>query len=372
MSQEDQADNQWRVVRACARCHRLKSKCVYKNALFCLRCLKRNLVCSRDEDPTAGVAKKRNVGILASRVTSKMEKSLSSLESDTELLQKADVDRPILDRIMSQVDRLRSVAAKLTVISKKKEPPNTAKAVENFHQSAPEPPSEPPEPSLPPYTSSDNSPSSGNLPQNTEVPIDFTKNIIHQVVHELLILSESQARNRFNYFLREMLPYYPVITFSVNMQNYDYIANHSPMILLACVYVTTFEGHGLCTEQERNTINSSLTTIVDGLSIQKVFRETKKYSYLLIYYCFILSLWSNPAQGANDFKSHMQMLCSANIALCIDAGNARFFPKSLFSLTILLKEMTLDVFWVFTYASATWVFHYLDSTLFHGQKGKSL
>lgn len=60
MSQTDFADK-FRRLRACARCHRLKMRCVFEDPSFesCTRCFKAGLQCSATDDPTQSQAKRK-------------------------------------------------------------------------------------------------------------------------------------------------------------------------------------------------------------------------------------------------------------------------------------------------------------------------
>lgn len=73
----------WRVKKACARCHRLKIKCVYEDPSYkaCRRCFNQNLACSVEEDPTAPTAKKRHLlpTERVARQVSRLDKAVAEL-----------------------------------------------------------------------------------------------------------------------------------------------------------------------------------------------------------------------------------------------------------------------------------------------------
>lgn len=57
----DDFAERWRLVKSCARCHRLKVKCKFEDPSheLCVRCFRASVPCSVDHDPTAETARKR-------------------------------------------------------------------------------------------------------------------------------------------------------------------------------------------------------------------------------------------------------------------------------------------------------------------------
>lgn len=276
------------------------------------------MLCSQDEDPTAKVAKKRSIEISASRVAQKIEKYINALDSELRLLETVSMDTAVANKLHEQSKRLNDMSSKLAnfqglgspaVIPEKdswqQEPLPLLHAVNEL----------PGSPAIAPY---------GN---GVTFAIDSATNIIHQVVHVLRLIPEAQARIRFTYFLHHMLPYFPLISLPESFQNYDYISNNCPQLLLVCIYVTTFDHHGFCSEEENVKLNKSLQEIVDTLLTRNVFLNTTDFSYRHIFTCIVVSLWSVPPPESGEYKTHMEILAAANVALCIDAGNAQLFPQ---------------------------------------------
>lgn len=319
MSSSHLSARRWRVVRACARCHRLKSKCIYETPDSCERCLKQKVLCSLYEDPTAKIAKKRPIEISATRVSQKIEKYIQALESEVQLLGTVSIDTSVAKLLNEQAKRVLDMSNKLAAFHglvslnipsvrdtwQRDILPIMAQGVNDFSKS----------------------PVSTFLGNKIPNATDLNKNIMHQVVHKYQLLPESQARIRFTHFLYEMLPYFPIISLPETFKNYDSIYNEFPQLLLVCIYVTTFDYHGFCSEDENVKLNRSLAEIVDTLLTQNVFQNTSEFSYRSILTCIIISVWSVPSLESGQFRTHMEILSAANIALCIDAGNAQLFSQ---------------------------------------------
>ncbi|SGZ49524.1 CIC11C00000000452 [Sungouiella intermedia] len=59
---ESQFATKWKVAKACARCRRLKTKCIFEDPTYdsCHRCYGLGIKCSVEEDPTAETYKRRS------------------------------------------------------------------------------------------------------------------------------------------------------------------------------------------------------------------------------------------------------------------------------------------------------------------------
>ncbi|GME94642.1 unnamed protein product, partial [Ambrosiozyma monospora] len=105
--------NKFRRLRACARCHRLKMRCVFEDPKFesCTRCFKAGISCSMTEDPTINTAKTRprkktklkGVGPLVSLQTSineatKMFNKLQKQVSETKKMNENEDNNEVLTK----------------------------------------------------------------------------------------------------------------------------------------------------------------------------------------------------------------------------------------------------------------------------------
>lgn len=313
---DDRSSSKWRTFRACARCHRLKSKCVYESSKGCKRCLKRRLVCSPDEDPTAKEAKKRPVEVSADRIAAKFEKWLLAAEMEATMLTPT-VDSIAAEQLHKHAERLQSLAQTLASVAKM--PLQAPRA---------------PEPSLltPASVLSVSelamSPITTPIADRVELGVDLKTNIIYQVVRRLGLLTDAEARARFAYFIDHMLGFFPLISLSKTFHDYDHLANECPMLLLVFIYVTTFDYHGFGPESENTKLSHSLRKIVDSLLAHDLYLTTTNFSYRLIYVCMVTSLWNVPSIEVGDFKTHIELLSARNIALCIDSGNSDSYDSN--------------------------------------------
>lgn len=310
---EDRDESRWRTFRACARCHRLKSKCVYDSSRGCNRCLKQNLVCSPDEDPTAKEAKKRPVEISAERVATKLDKWLLTAELET-LILSGGVDPNVAELLQKHAERLHALAQKLHTLAKT---PLCMLRPQGLNPLTPASVLSVPELAMSPITTP--------IGDRIELGVDLKSNIIYQVIERLGLLTDAEARARFKFFIQNMLGFFPVVSLSKNFRNYDHLSNECPMVLLVCIYVTTFDYHGFCPPSENTKLNNSLRKIVDGLVAHDVYLTTTNFSYRLIIVCLIQAIWSVPSIEVGDFRTHMEILIALNIALCIDSGNSHTY-----------------------------------------------
>lgn len=318
--------NKWRQNRACARCRRLKMKCAYENpnSTSCKRCLKTDVECSPDNDPTAKFARKHrkpgsniiesiSPGITSEAIVgsnngdqiSQLQKlmklvstSLNSLEHDFAVT--PSVSSSDKARLKSLGLEMKQVSNKLTNMMKVSKS-NNLKQFQNFHKS----------------------PSLQDWPY-----IPFDSNIVEEITkkHKLVSLQEYKIRHQF--FLDEMLPYYPIIAFSKQLEDFDYLYENDPLLLTGCVYVTTINDNGLSSQiQEKYyklsnaALNQMLNYYLESFISYHVYIKSNDFSFRLVELCLMLSLWCLPTTTSGHFKNQFHLLIGFNISLCIDLGD---------------------------------------------------
>lgn len=317
----------WRQTRACARCRRLKMKCAFEDPSFesCKRCFSVGVQCSFDNDPTAKFAKKKNrkatkqfiesvspgitsEAIVGSRNGDQISQlqnlvklvttAVSSLEHDISVT--STVSDNDTDRLEELNKNLLSATLKLANLVDNSES-GTLKQFQDFHKS----------------------PSLQDCPY-----IPFNSNIAREIVekHELVSLEEIKIRHQF--FLTEMLPYYPIISFSEKLQDFDYLYDSDPLLLLGCVYVTTINDNGLYSRIKESyykltneALNQMLNYYLESFISYHVYIKSDDFSYRLVELCLILSLWCLPTTTSGHFKNQFHLLIGFNISLCIDLGD---------------------------------------------------
>lgn len=324
--QNNEFATKWRQNRACARCRRLKMKCAFEDPSYkaCRRCFAINVECSFDTDPTAKYARKKQrkattrfvesvaPGITSEAVTgsrtgdqiSQLQNliklvltSLSSLEHDLAVTSIESEDGKRLSLLNTSV---RTVSEKLNKIMNSSNATNL-KQFQDFHKS----------------------PSMENYPY-----IPFNSNIAKEIIekHQLISLEEFKIRHQF--FLNEMLPYYPIISLSKNHENFDYLYENDPLLLLACVYVTSINDNGLYSTIKENfyritneSLNQMLNYYLESFISYHVYIKSDNFTYQLVNLCLILSLWCLPTTTSGHFKNQLNLLIGFNISLCIDLGD---------------------------------------------------
>lgn len=298
-----QFESRWRQLKSCKRCHRLKIKCTFKDPSFksCSRCFAIGVECSPDVDPTAKFAKKK---------TRKTKSEVDPVQKFKELLASAqstlssmaglgENERNNLAPLVDDFSRLSESITK-TVL-----PENTAMDTDSFQK-----------------LHKLEFPGSDIYPN-----IEFNCNLAQELVFKHNLISLQEAKLRFQFFHEEMLPYYPMLSFSYELSDFDYLMQNSPMILLACIYVTTVNDNGLsagATNYEKRTNNRAMNRLlmyyIESFLSYHVYIRSQDFTYHLIYASLILSLWCLPPHNVGHFKSQINLLTAYNISLCINSG----------------------------------------------------
>ncbi|EGV66627.1 hypothetical protein CANTEDRAFT_117729 [Yamadazyma tenuis ATCC 10573] len=281
--------NKWRQTRACARCRRLKMKCAFDNPNFgsCKRCFRSGFDCSFDNDPTAKFARKNR------RASPMMVESHdfaivpSILEGDKSRLQKLELS-------------LGDVSSKLSNIMKATNS-NSLRQFQDFHKTS-------------------------ALQECPYIP--FGSNIVEEITQKHKLVSIEEFRIRHQFFLDEMLSYYPIISFSKTMTDFDYLYETDPLLLTGCVYVTTINDNGLFSrikekhyKLSNEALNQMLNYYLESFISYHVYIKANDFNYRLVDLCLILSLWCLPTTNSGHFKNQFHLLIGFNISLCIDLGD---------------------------------------------------
>lgn len=286
---EDQFSSKWRVAKACARCHRLKSKCVYEDPTFktCKRCFNLGLKCSIDEDPTAVNARKRKHTRTHQQVTSRISKLIDGIEKELEFFEEK---KPQENSEYSSL--LSLLSSKLNLAG--------ARLSDSF--------------------SLVKKPKEGKIP---EIPPDT--NVAHELIYTHKVLSEQEARKRFTYFLDEMIQFFPIVALLQELKDFDSLIKIDPTLLLTCIYVSTVNDNALSDKLPTNETNRELHEILYHIvttEISKhIFERSTGFTYHLAISCLILSLWGIPSDRKCQFRTHVDLVNAHGVSLCADVGN---------------------------------------------------
>lgn len=283
-----QFSQRWRVARACARCHRLKSKCIYEDPAYssCRRCFDLGVRCSVDEDPTAYEARKRSSSVSALLTVSKIEKLLQRAEKELEGMDTTDaVDLVAAEKFQAQSVRLHQIGSKLALLGLG----NVLAGALQY-------------PELPPGA-----------------------NLASHIIYTHRFLDENEARQRFDFFQQQMITYYPIISLPQKLQNFDHLLTASPLLLLTCVYVTTINDYGFSSRTANRKLNATLDHYVNTYIAHRVYVKASEFTYHAVLACMILSLWCVPPDREGQFKSQVDLITSFALSLCIDVGNVTMY-----------------------------------------------
>lgn len=301
---EGQFESRWRQLKSCKRCHRLKIKCSFKDPSFqsCSRCHAIGVECSPDFDPTAKFAKKKTRKVRPEVDSAQKFKDLlnSALITLNSLAALGESEKKNLSPLIEEFSKISEL------ITKSVEPRNTSVVDTDTFQKL----------------------HKLEFPGSDIYPhIEFSANLAQALILKHKLLSLQEAKLRFDFFHQEILPYYPMLSFSLELADFDYLMENSPMILLSCIYVTTVNDNGLSTgtstfEKRSNnrSMNRLLMYYIESFLSYHVYIRSQDFSYHLIYASLILSLWCLPPHNVGHFKSQINLLTAYNITLCINSG----------------------------------------------------
>ncbi|KAG7863059.1 hypothetical protein KL939_000378 [Ogataea angusta] len=309
--------NKFRRVRACARCHRLKMRCVYEDPNFesCTRCFKASLKCSITEDPTETTARSRprkkiklkGTGPLSALQTSMGEATRlfqtlqrqmsettnnSTVTLDGQKLDFSSLDENLnpesLSQLQAQLTDLQRLLAHAVTFSKdvylSSKDQNVASSINSMKEG--------PVKSVP------------NLPF-----VAYGPNLVKELI-KLKILSEEDARSRFDYFLSDVLCFWPCVSIPSHY-TYDWLLENEPLVLLAFITVTCLNDADL---------HDTLLYYLDNNLAQRV-GVLGDISPTIVQVYLVLSLWCSPPRKWGSYKHQMSLLTALNLTLCLDLGN---------------------------------------------------
>lgn len=302
-NQDTQNDfaKKFRRLRACARCHRLKMRCVFEDPSFesCTRCFKAGLRCSATDDPTLAQAKSRprkkkklkgnDPLAQLQNAVNEVGKLLNSIQRgdsyDTDVVNSESLSTLQLQLTETQRLILRTVSAE------------KCKQVENFDTSKVE-------------ASSINSMKEGPVKSVPSLPwISYDQNIMKQLI-KLNILTSEEAKRRMEQFFTELYPYWPCVSFP-KYYKYEWLLENEPLLLLSFVTVTCLNNPDL-----HDTL---LYYLEDNLAMRTSISGDISFSFIQIY--LVLSLWCSPPRKWGSYKHQMSLLMALNLTLCLDLGN---------------------------------------------------
>lgn len=294
----------WRLVRACARCHRLKMRCTFEDPQdgSCQRCSAINVPCSSTEDPTAKTARRRPRKLAHSRTDAfeKIQEALVMAESavsDQKGLSEADAEK--WRALSNQINAINTKIGSL--VNQKVEQPVRA-------------------------------------PLNTEseYPVILPlQNLAKELLYTQGAISIQEARRRLNFFINEMLPYYPVISITPDMNDFDVFMEKEPLLLTAIMYVTTVNDNGLSEGASEDTtfevnwaLNRKLNHYLEAALAYHVLKKADALSCELIQVGLVLSLWCLAQKNVDDFRHRLHLLMALNISFCIEPSDALLYDHS--------------------------------------------
>ncbi len=338
-SQDLPFSRKFRRLRACARCHRLKMRCVFANPEYqsCTRCFKSGLRCSMTEDPTEKEARSRPrkrakihepplVSLQSSvagarKYLLKIQKDLvpvrmKEVEGIADSAQQTDssssgagfdsssTNSPSFEKLSQ--DSIASIQQQLTSLQKllshvymlkKKDLGLEADGKQSQAFSAA-------------------SMKDGPVKTVPALPYIAPELNIMKELFKLDIISEGTAKEKLNYFNDSLLSYWPCVSLP-KTATYEYLLEEEPLSLLAFVAVTCLNEPDL---------HDTLLYYLEG-SLARKTSITGDITVGLIEIYLVLSLWCSPPKKWGSYKHQMSLMMALNISLCLDLGNDQYLNK---------------------------------------------
>lgn len=289
---KNEFSKQWRQLRACTRCRRFKKKCSFENPSFksCARCFKNGYECSFNEDPAMQPSrkKKRKIQIDDNTHSSIANQLLLTSENTLKLLPEKLNDLSE-DSIQHLISNYESIMDKLKLKIK----PDTSNEF--------------------PY-------------------IPYSKNLAKELIYRYNYLTLAEVKTRLDFFLNEILPYYPTIPLSRKLKNFDYMLEKFPLLLIACIFVTVLNDNNLGTTpilKDNLKLCNLLSYYLYSFIAHEVYVKCEQFNIQLIYVCLILSSWCLPPIKLGHFRNQLNSLTASNIALCMGLNE---LPKNCFEI----------------------------------------
>lgn len=306
-SQTDFAKN-FRRLRACARCHRLKMKCTFEDPSFqsCTRCFKAGLRCSVTDDPTLADAKPRprkRTKLKGNSALAQLQKSINDSNKLFNGIQRGEIisndtnieDLQTLQFQLGETQRLLLHTIN-TLKEKGKETGSGDDDASNKH--------------IEKEANSINSMKDGTVKSIPNLPwISCESNIMKELI-KMNIITSSEAKERMDRFFTELHIYWPCVSFPKHY-TYKWLLDNEPLVLLSFITVTCLNDPDL-----HDTL---LYYLEDNLSVRTSIIGNISVSFIQIH--LVLSLWCSPPKKWGSYKHQMSLLMALNLTLCLDLGN---------------------------------------------------
>lgn len=327
----------WRKLKACARCHRLKSKCYYNDPSYnsCVRCYQARVECSLDFDPTSKnriPRPRKKVKLINIPEFKKLASYISKLQNSTfedenkekvvaTMVQQLSGLRNVrlqLSNFLSQIDNViqhkdfelqRLTIADLKDSNEKQNKDalkegsinftNTMNTDNSIPNSNEETPTE--IPTLPPLVITNQ-----NLPI-----IPFERNLIQELM-KLKYLTMDILIKKFKYFKEKVLPFWPMMKIP-DFFNIDFMIKNKPL-LLATVIVNS------CITSDDLQLYNIVCYYLDMRLSYRIF-ILGDITIDIIQSYLLLSIWNPPPKQWGTFKHQLHLLTSLNLNLVVDMGS---------------------------------------------------
>lgn len=301
-SQTDFANN-FRRLRACARCHRLKMRCTFEDPTYesCTRCFKSGLKCSATDDPTESQAKSRPRKRTKLKGTGSLAQLQSAINESTKLFNA--IQRGDYKDVDSENLNLENLTTLQFQISETQRlifhAMNAQKQLEKNESE-----------SIKAEASTMNSMKDGAIKSIPSLPwISPELNIMKELI-KLEIITTEIAKSKVDIFFEKLYIYWPCISFPKQYE-YDWLLENEPLILLSFITVTCLN--------EPDLHDTLLYYLEDNLSIRTSVTGNISVSFIQIY--LVLSLWCSPPRKWGSYKHQMSLLMALNLTLCLDLGH---------------------------------------------------
>lgn len=293
--------NKFRRLRACARCHRLKMRCVFEDPNYesCTRCFKAGLRCSATVDPTSAMAKPRprkkckikGTGPLVNLQVSINEanKYIKTFQEENYSEVDAELNEENLAMLQDQLAEVQRLLAHTLAIHRRRNSTNEADRRE---------------------ANTINSIKAGSVKSVPGLPwISKDANIVKELI-KIGIITDTETSQRLEYFKTELYPYWPCISFPKHY-TYSWLLDNEPLLLLGCITVTTLN--------EPDLHDTLLYYLEEALSLRVAITGNITVSMIDVY--SILSLWCSPPKKWGSYKHQMSLMMALSLTLCLDIGN---------------------------------------------------
>lgn len=160
------------------------------------------------------------------------------------------------------------------------------------------------------------------LPEGSYPPIAFEKNLMWEIV-ALQLISLEEAKRRFDFFIHSMLPYYPIVSLSSKLKDFNYLYQNHPLLLGACISVTAVNDNELSDENLSSSyVYNMLTHYLYNFISFHIHIKCEDFNIQLIYVCQVLSAWCLPPHKVGHFKNQVNTLLAFTVSLCMDLSKS--------------------------------------------------